>query len=71
MRMIMRFENPKLRKTNSSFDGDKSIMSICIHRKMPMGLHHWQCRNGGAQKKPKKNPGKDSVIEGQPLLLFM
>jgi hypothetical protein len=31
-----------------------------------MGLHHWQCPNGGAQY--KKNPsGKDSGIEGQPL----
>jgi hypothetical protein len=35
-----------------------------------MGLHHWQCRDGGAQYK-KKPSGKDSVIEGQPLVLFM
>jgi hypothetical protein len=36
-----------------------------------MGMHHWQSRDGGAQNKKTKTSGKDSVIEGQPLLLFM
>jgi hypothetical protein len=39
-----------------------------------MGLHHWQCRASGDSEilcTKKKQSGKDSVIEEQPLLLFM
>jgi hypothetical protein len=43
--------------------------------KMPlMGLHHWQCRDKGDCDilcTKRQQSGKDSVIEGQPLLLFM
>jgi hypothetical protein len=39
-----------------------------------MGLHHWQCRASGDNDilcTKRKQSGKDSVIEAQPLLLFM
>jgi hypothetical protein len=39
-----------------------------------MGLHHWQCRASGDSDilcTKRQQNGKDSVIEGQPLLLFM
>jgi hypothetical protein len=39
-----------------------------------MGLHHWQCRASGNSNilcTKRKQSGKDSVIEGQPLLLSM
>jgi hypothetical protein len=39
-----------------------------------MGLHHWQCRASGDSDilcTKRKPSGKDSVIEGQPLLLLM
>jgi hypothetical protein len=37
-----------------------------------MGLHHWQCREPAtvAHSSKIKQSGKDSVIEGQPLLLY-
>jgi hypothetical protein len=41
--------------------------------KMKMGLHHWQCRASGDNDilcTKRKQSGKDSVIEAQPLLLF-
>jgi hypothetical protein len=39
-----------------------------------MGLRQWQCRYSGDSDilcTKKQQSGKDSVIEGQPLLLFM
>jgi hypothetical protein len=42
--------------------------------RIPMGLRHWQCRASGDSDilcTKRQQSGKDSVIEGQPLLLFM
>jgi hypothetical protein len=39
-----------------------------------MGLGHWQCRDGGDSDilcTKRQQSGKDSVLEGQPLQLFM
>jgi hypothetical protein len=39
-----------------------------------MGLHHWQCRASGDNDilgTKRKQSGKDSMIEAQPLQLFM
>jgi hypothetical protein len=41
---------------------------------LTMGLHHWQCRASGDNDilcTQRKQSGKDSEIEAQPLLLFM
>jgi hypothetical protein len=56
--------------TLSSEDMDENKVRSCMGGACKMGLHHWQCRDGGAQY-IKTTSGKDSVIEGQPLLLFM
>jgi hypothetical protein len=40
----------------------------------PMGLRHWQCRDSSDSDilcSKRQQSGKDSVIEGQSLLLFM
>jgi hypothetical protein len=43
-------------------------------RDLPMANRHWQCRDSGDSDilcRKRQQNGKDSVIEGQPLLRFM
>jgi hypothetical protein len=47
---------------------------VGLQRRTSMGLSHWQCRDSGDNDNlctKRKQSGKDSVIEAQPLLLFM
>jgi hypothetical protein len=54
-----------------------SLLQIVNLYIISMGLRHWLCRDSGDSgdsdilRSKRQQSGKDSVIEGQPLLMFM
>jgi hypothetical protein len=63
--------HPK-RKGNGPPEGKEMLGSYDVS--VRIWLRHWQCRASGDSDilcTKRQQSGKDSVIEGQPLLLFM
>jgi hypothetical protein len=69
VRFCIRFSERFPAQAGLQFNFQLTFPEMCLQA-LVMGLHHWQCRDGGTQYK-KKTSGKDSVIERQPLQLFM